>query len=85
MVFFFQGNNYIVANSSGKTIYMYKIIKYGEDAKGKTTVDMSLECTFPAFAPFGSPDGIGGQGDERGSDIVNGCQGGRIYLLHWTT
>ena len=23
---FFQGNSYIVANSSGKTIYMYKII-----------------------------------------------------------
>ena len=82
---FFQGNSYIVANSSGKTIYMYKIIKYGEDAKGKASVDMSLECTFPAFAPFGSPDGIGGQGDERGSDIVSGCQGGRIYLLHWTT
>ena len=55
----FLRNNYIVANSSGKTIYMYKIIKYGEDAKGKTTVDMSLECTFQLLPHLEAPTVLG--------------------------
>ena len=72
---FFLNSKYIIANSSDKMIYMFEL-KYSNDEYSLTLVNF-----FHAFAPFGSPDGIGGQGSQHDNYIVNGCQGGRIYFL----
>ena len=74
---FFLNSKYIIANSSDKIIYMFEL-KYSNDEYSLTLVNF-----FHAFAPFGSPDGIGGQGSQHDNYIVNGCQGGRIYFLKW--
>ena len=53
----------------------------GPDAS--TNATLASCAAFPAGARFGSPDGVGGQGDVhcRTGDICIGDEAGRLYCL----
>ena len=71
-----QGGGLLATASAAKLVQLWA---WATDAAGGAS--LVLQAAFPAGARFGSPDGVGGQGDVRGSTICIGDEAGRLYCL----
>ena len=93
--------DYVVASSAAKMIYVFRVCgglamggSGGAARVGAPETELRLAALFPAQGQFGSPDGIGGQGDlsiggagsggggvGKGVKMAIGDRGGRLYVL----
>ena len=80
----FYPKNIFLQSSSDKNLYLFQYDDFNrknvDENPPKERSVLELIGTFPALAPFGSPDGIGGQASVHKQLICCGDQGGRVYL-----